>query len=159
MEVFDVVVAQRLALEIYESINNDDPLTIESASVTVAALDALKSDVSSMLETAKERLLALMDESPEYEHNGIRYERKTGSPRKSWNHVALGREVTDRLIDSATDMDTGEIMATPRELMADLLNYAGISYWRVTELNKLGINADMYCEVGEPKSNIIMKRK
>jgi len=159
LEIFDVAAAERLALKIYEQIGGDALTTVEQASVAVAALDALKSDVSEMLDAAKETLTELMGESVEYEHSGFHYERKTGSPRKSWNHSALGREVTNRLVDSATDMDTGEIVMNPRELMAALLNYVGVSYWKVTELSKLGINADMYCTLGEPKSNIIIRKK
>jgi hypothetical protein len=55
-------------------------------------------------------------------------------------------------------MDTGEVMLTQEELIVKLLDYMQPSYWRVGELNKLGINADNYCETGEPKVSLIVRK-
>jgi hypothetical protein len=156
MEVFDVATAERIALGIYDHVSTVE--TIEDASTAVAALDALKSHVVDMLETAKETLATFMGDDVEFAHSGYSYERKSGSPRKSWDHKALTREVTSRLVDSATDMDTGEIVKSPQELMVSLLDIVGVSYWKVTELSKIGINADNYCTLGESKTNIIIRK-
>jgi hypothetical protein len=32
------------------------------------------------------------------------------------------------------------------------------SYWRIKELSAIGINADNYCEVDEPKTSIIVRK-
>ena len=40
-----------------------------------------------------------------------------------------------------------------------LLDYLQPSYWRIKELSKLGINADQYCEVGELKTSIIVRKE
>jgi len=54
-------------------------------------------------------------------------------------------------------METGEVLKTPKEMVEQMIEFCGISYWRVKELSKIGINADNYCEVGEPKTNIIIR--
>jgi hypothetical protein len=39
-----------------------------------------------------------------------------------------------------------------------LLDYLQPSYWRVGELSKIGLNADNYCETGEPKVSLIVRK-
>jgi hypothetical protein len=39
-----------------------------------------------------------------------------------------------------------------------MLNYCAPSYWKIKELQKLGINADNYCEVGQLKTSIIVRK-
>jgi hypothetical protein len=39
-----------------------------------------------------------------------------------------------------------------------MLDFVQPSYWRVKELAKFGINADNYCEVGDYKTNIIVRK-
>jgi len=55
-------------------------------------------------------------------------------------------------------MDTGEVLKSPREIAMDMVTYCAPSYWRVKELNKIGINPDNYCEVGELKTSIIVRK-
>jgi hypothetical protein len=58
----------------------------------------------------------------------------------------------------SVDMDTGEVIRTPQEMLAELVKYTGISYWKVKELEKIGINANNYCETGDAKANIIIRK-
>ena len=55
-------------------------------------------------------------------------------------------------------MDTGEVLYSQQEIVAKLLDFVQPSYWRVKELQKIGIDADLYCEVGETKTSIIVRK-
>ena len=68
-------------------------------------------------------------------------------------------QVFERLQQSSVDMDTGEVTLSTEEIVNRILDYVQPSYWRVGALNDLGINADQYCEVGEPKTNIAIYTK
>ena len=52
----------------------------------------------------------------------------------------------------------GEMVLSPREMMVQFLDYLQPSYWRVGELNKIGLNPDNYCNSSEPKISVIVRR-
>jgi hypothetical protein len=56
-------------------------------------------------------------------------------------------------------MDTGEVLASPLEMMQKMLDYAAPSYWRVGELNKIGISADDYCQKSEGKISVVISKE
>jgi len=89
---------------------------------------------------------------------GFIVERKEGRPRKKWNHKKLGREVAHRIHDRSIDMDTGEILMSAEEMMTSMLQYAAPSYWRVTQLKKLGVDANNYCELGEGTVSVSIRK-
>ena len=90
--------------------------------------------------------------------NGQVIEKKVASERKGWKHEDLANEVLRRLNEMSVDMDTGEVAMSSHEIAVKLLDYVQPSYWRVIELSKLGINADQYCEVGELKTSVIVRK-
>jgi hypothetical protein len=90
--------------------------------------------------------------------SGIKIEKNSSYERKGWKHKDLGSAVADKLMKMSVDMDTGEIMKSPQEIALDMLTYCAPSYWRVKELNKIGINPDNYCEVGDLKTSIIVRK-
>lgn len=157
---FDVTAANKIALQIYDSV---DPAikseTLEEVAVAVAALDRLKREISDLLEQGKNVLARIMDDTPEATVSGIHFEKRVGAPRKSWDHAGLTVNVAQRLCDKAIDFETGEITKSPIEIAQEMMKFAGVSYWKVKELAKLGLNADNFCEVGEPKENIIITTK
>jgi hypothetical protein len=55
-------------------------------------------------------------------------------------------------------MDTGEVVLSPADMVIKLLDYVAPSYWRVGELNKIGINADNYCETSDPEVSLILRK-
>jgi hypothetical protein len=55
-------------------------------------------------------------------------------------------------------MSTGEVVLSTEDLLKKVLDYIQPSYWRVKELSKIGINADNYCEVGDYKTSIIVRK-
>jgi hypothetical protein len=154
----DDSIAKQL-LEIYETVALAMKSgEIEDTAQTVLALDAAKREISEMFDQAKTALIEQMGEAPEYVLDGFVFEKRNGAPRKTWDHHTLGEIVAQRIIDLSTDMDTGELTRRPIDIAIDMLNFAAPSYWRVGELNKIGVNADNYCEVGEPKTSIIIRK-
>lgn len=102
--------------------------------------------------------VALADRNEQVLPDGSIIEKKWSSDRRGWQHKALAQTVAHRLVETSVDMDTGEILATPEQLVAQLLDFVQPSYWRVKQLGALGINADNYCEVGETKTSIIVRK-
>lgn len=90
--------------------------------------------------------------------DGATVEIKSGSPRKTWDHQALIDDVSKRIVDSSVDLNTGEVVKTPTDMIREALQFAGISYWKVTKLKELHLDADDYCEVGEPKKSLVIRR-
>lgn len=155
-EEFDI---QYLLGVIYDHVNNfnesDDP---DDLAELLIVLSEAKSEISEMLEVTKMRLVDLMGNEDLYNFEGVTFEKKYSTPRKTWDHKALTDVVSSRIVDMSVDMDTGEIIKTPQEMLAELVKYTGISYWKVKELEKIGINANNYCETGDSKANIIIRK-
>lgn len=89
---------------------------------------------------------------------GATVEIKSGSPRKSWDHSSLISDVSKRIVDKSVDLETGEVTMSPREMIEHAIEYMGVSYWKVGKLKELHIDADEYCEVGESKKSLVIRR-
>ena len=90
--------------------------------------------------------------------DGVKIEKKVASDRLAWKHADLATEIARRLIMTNVDMDTGETQKSTEELITEMLRFLQPSYWRVKELSTIGVNADNYCEVLEPKTSIIVRK-
>ena len=90
--------------------------------------------------------------------NGATVEIKNGSSRKTWAHKELAADVSKRIMQRSINIDTGEITKSTEEMMQELVNFMGVSYWKVTELKKIAIDADEYCEVSPPKKSVVIRR-
>jgi len=135
--------------------------TMEHASEALLQLNLAKRDVASVYDGLAAFVSHLMENLSTKDlalSNGAQIERKVAFDRKGWRHADLARDVAHRLIESSVDMDTGEVLLTNEELVAKLLDYVQPSYWRVGELNKIGINADNYCETGEAKASLVVRK-
>ena len=110
--------------------------------------DALASQLGKHMES--NQIVALRD--------GAQIERKMAANRSGWRHKDLAVDVADRISQSSIDMETGEVVLSPREMMVQFLDYLQPSYWRVGELNKIGLNPDNYCNSSEPKISVIVRR-
>lgn len=126
----------------------------------VAVMHSVHNVVKDSYKDLCEMLVKAMGDLPEVESlGGFVLEKRVGTPRKTWQHADLGKEVARRLTDMNVDMDTGEVLKTPEELMTSMLEYAAPSYWRVKALSEIGIVADDYCEQGEPSTSITVRAR
>lgn len=138
---------------------SSNPSTDEAADALVQ-LHSLKSAIADVYATFSVKVIELLRnaEVDELQVKGTLVEVRNGADRKSWEHERLVSEVARRLLESSIDMDTGERTMSTEEVITKILDFVQPSYWRVKELAKIGISADQYCEVGEPKTNIIIRK-
>jgi hypothetical protein len=90
--------------------------------------------------------------------NGATIECKMSKDRKGWRHQDLADVVADRIRTTAVDMETGEVLMSQHDMITKLLDYVQPSYWRVSKLHQLGVDADEYCTVGDYKQNLIIRK-
>jgi len=146
-----------LDLEISEYIKSSPDVT--QACEYLAEMNFLKRDFSFVYDTFSYAMIGVLGDSESVVlSSGVEIEKKSAYDRKGWDHKSLGNAVADKLIQMSVDMDTGEVLKTPHEIAVDLLTYCAPSYWRIKELNKIGINPDNYCEVGDLKTSIIVRK-
>lgn len=131
----------------------------QQAAEIVLQLNRFKDDLKVIYDGVSAILSDLMGDAPEIIlSDGSKIEKNSAPSRKGWKHKDLAVEVAGRIQDMSVDMDTGEIVLSPQEMMTKMLDYLYPSYWKVKELGKIGINADQYSEVGEIKESIIVRK-
>jgi hypothetical protein len=134
---------------------NDEQLWFD----TLVLLHSIKSDIGNIFTQYSNLIANKLEIDEATASNGQKIEKKSAFDRKGWKHEDLASEVLRRLNDLSVDMDTGEVVMSSNEVAMKLLDYVQPSYWRIKELSKLGINADQYCEVGELKTSIIVRKE
>lgn len=137
----------------------EDGTSLDDVCEVLLALRDLKRDVAALDAEVEQAIIGMMDESIIVLPSGQQVEKRTGADRKAWDHKSLASVVADRVYESSIDMDTGEVLLSPKDMMTKMFEYAAPSYWRVGELNKIGISADAYCEKSEGKTSISISRK
>lgn len=136
-----------------------DTQAIEEVCIRMSDLHSIKASIAMVYDTGAKFTTDAMGNLGEVNlPNGVKIEKKTGADRKTWQHVDLAKNIASRLSDMSVDMETGEVIMSPQEMVVKLLEYCAPSYWRVKELAKIGISADRFCEVSEPKTNIIIRK-
>ena len=125
----------------------------------ISDVHQIKTDISGIFDYLSKMVVKTLGDVPEVIlSDGTKVEQRAGSTRKAWNHEALAKNVASRINDMAVDMNSGEIVMSPQDMIVKVLDYAAVSYWRVKELSKIGISADTFCEVTEAEPNIIIRR-
>lgn len=139
---------------------SDDSVTVDSACSDLSRLNRLKLEVSVTYDSAVVIVAEKMADLPEVVlEDGTKLEKKTSYDRKSWKHDELAEVVSKRIVQLSTDLDTGEVTATPETVGKEMLKYLQPSYWRVKALSGIGVTADEYCEVSEEsKTSVIVRR-
>lgn len=137
---------------------DSDP-TIEEMGKVLLQLNLAKSDLGMVYDTLSTKLSSMIKDKEVLSlENGAQIEKKSSYDRKGWQHKELANAVVDKIVRMSVDMDTGEITKSPSEIALDLMKYCAPSYWRIKELSTIGINADNYCEVGQLKTSIIVRK-
>jgi hypothetical protein len=146
-----------LELEIMQSI--DGGASLEEAGNMLLQLNLAKRDLGTVYDFVANRFGEMMDKESAVPLGGNAIiEKKSSYERKAWQHKDLAKAVVDRLSQMAVDMDTGEVVKSPEDIAMELMTYCAPSYWRIKELNNIGINPDMYCETGQLKTSIIVRK-
>jgi hypothetical protein len=154
--------AQLISLDDFLNSGQTDNCELDEALSYLVELNKLKKEIAEIYESYSAKMIDKMESLNEREiklQSGAELKCKSGAPRKAWDSENLMKTVYSRLKQSSVDMDTGEVGLSDDEIVIKLLDYFQPSYWRVGALNELGINADQYCEVGEPKTNIAIYTK
>ena len=122
-------------------------------------LNLAKRDLSAVYDTLSGELGRTMEGNQILGlRDNAQVERKMSSSRSGWQHKDLARDVIGRIEQSSVDMGTGEVVLSPTEMALKMLDFVQPSYWRVGELNKIGLNPDNYCAASESKVSIIVRR-
>lgn len=121
-------------------------------------LDEARIECGHLKDHVESMVVDAMGDLPEYEFGNAVLTKRRSDSRKAWDHKALANDVAHRLVQSAVDFETGEVTRTTEDLISELLDYAGVSYWKVTALNKIGLVANDYCEVTEGSEKIRIQR-
>lgn len=150
---------EELEASIYED-SKTQRLSNEEALQDVGDMHLAKAEVTRLFGFMQDEIVDLVGftASP-IAIEGATIEVKSGSTRKSWDHASLAEDVAQRIYESSIDIDTGEVKKNPKEMMADMLKYGAVSYWRVGALKDLNIDPDEYCEVSPPKTSLIVRRQ
>lgn len=148
----------QLDKEIYDYIKTE-PKDVEEVCSFLAEVNFLKRDLSMVYDSFAYAVPRFMGDTEIVElPSGAKVEKKVAYDRKGWEHEKLGSAVADKLVRLSIDIDTGEVVASPREIAAEMLKYCAPSYWRVKELKKIGIDADNYCTVGDLRTTIVVRK-
>lgn len=139
-------------IEEYARSGNDG---IQELMEVFIVMDNIRKDINMVHETVMNLIAERMDTEVVFLDNGMQVERKQGEDRKKWDHNGLAVEVARKIEQLSIDPDTGEITMTPDEMMVKMLEYAAPSYWRLTQLRSIGVDADKYCEKTEGKVRLV----
>lgn len=138
---------------------NGETPSVDEACAAIVGLNRAKAELAMIYEGLSQFVSEVMDQNPEVVlADGAKVEKKWAASRTGWRHKDLGSEVANRIVDMSIDMDTGEVLATPKEMIQQVFDFIQPSYWRIKELQRIGVNADLYCEVGESKPSIIVRK-
>jgi hypothetical protein len=141
-----------------EYLKSDAP--VEDVAESLVQLHAIKNYVGELYSSYSASVLSILQNAnvDDMDIAGAKIEVRSAADRKKWNHDELANAVSKRLIDMSVDMDTGEVLLSAQDIASKMLEFVQPSYWRVKELAKVGINADNFCEVGDYKTNIIIRK-
>lgn len=147
-------------MEIDEAMKQASRESVEEACVGLAEVHRAKTEMSVVYDSAVHVVAEKMADLPEVTlSDGTKLEKKSAYERKSWRHEELVDIVAKRIVQLSTNLDTGEVDATPESVAKEMLKFFQPSYWRVKELSKIGVTADEYCDVSEEsKTSVIVRR-
>lgn len=144
--------------DLYRSIGELPEDDYKALGDLVLALEDLKINLAATRDYTEHRFVEAMGDLPELDLPDAILEVRRADSRKAWAHRDIATKVAEQLVASSIDFETGERLKTTEELITDVLNYAGVSYWKIKALDTLGISADDYCEVTEGPMKIRIKR-
>ncbi len=152
----------KVIMETEDALNEfaDSGAEIDVIAESLIELHRIKSDFGDVYSMYATKVMGILQAAnvEDMDVAGAKIEVRSAADRKKWNHEELAHAVSKKLIDLSVDMDTGEVVLSPEDIANKMLDFVQPSYWRVKELAKVGINADNFCEVGDYKTNIIIRK-
>lgn len=143
------------------SLRNKQTWTVEEACEMYSVLLNFKSQLATLINDQENYLIDFMDRhgvEVVMLESGESLTKEMPKGRKGWQHKDLAHAVAQRIESMSIDMDTGERTMSVGEMIEQLLEYVQPSYWRVGALSSIGLNADSYCQVGDPQPKISVRR-
>lgn len=132
---------------------------LEDVSETYFQLNSFKGQIALLVKQMESFLISRMSEVEAVSvSSGDMLVKEWSKSRKAWQHKDLAKAVAQRIQSLAFDMDTGEKTMDTGEMIEALLDYVQPSYWRVGALQKIGLNADNFCESGDSEPKIKIER-
>lgn len=137
----------------------ESQITLENWCEMAVEISNFKTQLSIIYNSLTHHLLKEMTETEMVVlPSGDTVEKKWDKNRKAWKHKDLADVVSEKIESLAIDMDTGERVLSTKEMITALLDYVQPSYWRVTALSNIGVNADDYCQSGEAEPSISLRK-
>ena len=130
----------------------------EEACEVLAAFNRNKASLKFVYDSFALRVGSAMKDDKVLLATGGEVEKNFSKKRSKWQHKDLASAVAQKLHRMSIDMDTGEVKVDPEQLAKDMINYVQPSYWKVTQLEKLGINVDNYCVSGDSRMSVIVRQ-
>lgn len=130
----------------------------EEACEVLAVFNKNKADLKFVYDSFALKVGSMMKDDKILLPNGGEVEKNFSKKRTKWQHKDLASVVAQKLLKMSIDMDTGEVKVDPQQMAQDMINYVQPSYWKVTQLEKLGINVDNYCESGDSRMSVIVRQ-
>lgn len=130
----------------------------EEACEVLSAFNRNKASLKFVYDSFALRVGSVMKDDKVLLPTGGEVEKNFSKKRTKWQHKDLASAVAQKLHRMSIDMDTGEVKVDPEQLAKDMINYVQPSYWKVTQLEKLGINVDNYCESGDSNMSVIVRQ-
>jgi hypothetical protein len=149
---------QEALTSFYRVIEDLDETDLDSLAESVLAVDSLRDNLSALRSLAESNLVNGMGELPEFSVPGAIMEVRRADSRKAWAHKEIAAKVAKNLVQASVDFETGEMLKSTEDLIQEVIEYAGVSYWKVGALTRLGITADEFCEVTEGGMKVRIRR-
>lgn len=147
-----------MLIEIYKAVEETPLESMDDLALALIAIDEMRTECTVVRDFAEQRVVDAMDELPEMEVSGAVLTKRRSDSRKAWSHKELISDLATRLVQSSVDFETGEMQKSTEELITEVLDFAGVSYWKVKALNSVGLSVDDYCEVTEGSMKIRIQR-
>lgn len=148
-------------LDLYDNVSkcDENELSLQEACNILVDLSEMKTSMALIYEEMLKKVSEMMEEEPLINlDSGHTIEKKWSKDRRGWRHKELAELVATRVSQMSIDMDTGERTMTHEEVARKMLDFLQPSYWKVTALNDIGVSADEYCNVGESKASVIVRK-
>ena len=131
----------------------------ESPEETIVLFHRLKGESAALFKKYEAAFIQQVETTPVPLETlaGDQVEIKRGSGRKGWRHAELMDEAIERVLERATDFDTGEVVWDSERCMRELVKLFSPS-WRVKALSGIGLDADQYSEKGAESENVSIRR-